>query len=181
MSVDKERRPADDEPDRLYAYEDEDYVPYVPLKKRRSDATHNRISGAQTNVLATEPKGEQPQDVKVPSLLETARELRTMDGQNKSQSDLEAEEAARFLEAQSMRKKLIGHAEVATDFAHREPLKRSWRAPKYILEQSPSRKSKIRKHYHVIVEGEDVPPIISSFQVCPSSLTKGHESAKMYG
>ncbi|SHO75755.1 Similar to S.cerevisiae protein DBP2 (ATP-dependent RNA helicase of the DEAD-box protein family) [Malassezia sympodialis ATCC 42132] len=114
-----------------------------------------------TQVPDREPS---PDQVKVPSLLETAREIRTSDDQKKNNYELGAEEQARFLEAQSMRKKLTGHSELARDIHYGEPLKRSWRAPKYILEQSDSQQKRIRKHYHVVVEGEHVPPIIPYFQ-----------------
>lgn len=106
-----------------------------------------------------------PAEFKVPSLLETTREMHTNNYQEKTKSDIEAEEEARFLEAQSMRKKLTGYTELALDIQYKEPLKRSWRAPTYILQQSESLQTKIRKHYHVIVEGEQLPPIIPYFEV----------------
>jgi len=172
MSLDKDSLPTTGEPDRLYAYEEEDYVPYVPLKKRRSEALKKHPSRAKMGSSVSEPTRESsPNQVKAPSLLETAREMQTRDIREKSKSDLEAEEEARFLETQSMRKKLTGHTELARDIQYKEPLKRSWQAPKYILELTDSQQRRIRKHYHVVVEGEHLPPIIPYFQVRDESYS----------
>lgn len=41
---------------------------------------------------------------------------------------------------------------------------RSWRAPRYILGMSEARHDRVRKKYHILVEGEGIPPPIKSFK-----------------
>lgn len=40
----------------------------------------------------------------------------------------------------------------------------SWRAPRYILAMSEARHDRVRKKYHILVEGEGIPPPIKSFK-----------------
>lgn len=40
----------------------------------------------------------------------------------------------------------------------------SWRAPRYILGMSEARHDRVRKKYHILVEGEGIPPPIKSFK-----------------
>ena len=65
-----------------------------------------------------------------------------------------------------------------------------WRPPKYIREKTAEQLVRIREKYHIVVEGEDVPPPIESFAVSsncipmlPASLTLdvvGYEDPKQY-
>lgn len=40
----------------------------------------------------------------------------------------------------------------------------SWRAPRYILGMSEARHDRVLKKYHILVEGEGIPPPIKSFK-----------------
>lgn len=40
----------------------------------------------------------------------------------------------------------------------------SWRAPRYILGMSEARHDRVRKKFHILVEGEGIPPPIKSFK-----------------
>lgn len=42
----------------------------------------------------------------------------------------------------------------------------SWRPPKYIRERSQEQHQRLREKYHILVDGEDVPPPIEDFAVC---------------
>lgn len=65
----------------------------------------------------------------------------------------------------------------------------SWRPPKYIREKSAEERVRIREKYHIVVEGEDIPPPIESFTVSSNHLicclpkmdsVVGHEDTEQY-
>ena len=41
----------------------------------------------------------------------------------------------------------------------------SWRPPRYIRERTEAQHAKLRDKYHILVEGEDIPPAIEKFSV----------------
>jgi ATP-dependent RNA helicase DDX41 len=47
----------------------------------------------------------------------------------------------------------------------------SWVPPKYIRERSEEQHHKLREKYHILVDGEDIPPPIEHFTVSLSSLS----------
>ena len=46
----------------------------------------------------------------------------------------------------------------------------SWVPPKYICERSEEQHRKLREKYHIIVDGEDIPPPIEHFAVSLDSF-----------
>ena len=40
-----------------------------------------------------------------------------------------------------------------------------WNPPRYILEAPESKNNRIRKKWHILVEGDNIPPPIKSFKV----------------
>ena len=40
----------------------------------------------------------------------------------------------------------------------------SWKPPRYIMGMPPARHDRVRKKYHILVDGEAVPPPIKSFR-----------------
>lgn len=52
---------------------------------------------------------------------------------------------------------------------HSTDLSLSWRPPAFIRERSEEKHAAIRDKYHIIVEGDDVPPPIETFKVCCDS------------
>jgi ATP-dependent RNA helicase DDX41 len=54
--------------------------------------------------------------------------------------------------------------EIATGIRYKEPLKTTWRPPRYIAEKSESFHEAVRSKWHIIVEGEDCAPPIKSFR-----------------
>lgn len=41
---------------------------------------------------------------------------------------------------------------------------RSWTPPRYVLSMSEERHERVRKKYHILVEGDGIPPPIKSFK-----------------
>lgn len=143
------------------------YVPYVPLKKRRTAELEGlreigRLPGrldersearAETSASgAASPK---------PSLLHEAEALRAAD--HRSPRAREAQEDEHVANAHAARRKLRSDAELARGIEYTEPIRRSWTAPRYVRERSAERNDSLRRHYRVAVDGADPPPIITHF------------------
>ena len=144
---------------------DEEYVPYVPLKKRRTAELERLRRVGRPGALAgkevdEEPSGE-PEAPPPPSLLHSADALRTTDSE--AQAARDAADDERIASAHSTRRKLLSDVELARGIQYTEPMKRSWTAPRYVRERSAARNEALRKKYHLTVEGADIPPIISDF------------------
>ncbi|NXJ16016.1 DDX41 helicase, partial [Odontophorus gujanensis] len=65
--------------------------------------------------------------------------------------------------------------EMAKGITYDDPIKTSWRAPRYILAMSEARHDRVRRKYHILVEGEGIPPPIKSFKEMkfPAAILRG--------
>lgn len=134
--------------------DDEDtYVPYVPLKKRRM-----LERGENVNENVPREPTARPQ-----TLLEEARELRARMQDTKSRAQAEEEEEAQILEAHVAQKKLAVHAEIAQNNQYSKPVPRTWRAPHFVRKRTADENEAIRHKYGVRVDGSNPPPLISNF------------------
>lgn len=80
--------------------------------------------------------------------------------------DKKREEEEAILKAQSAgQKKLAGVGDLAKGIVYTERLKTSWTPPAYIRKRSEAENNRIRDKYHILVEGEDIPPPIAEFKV----------------
>jgi len=61
-------------------------------------------------------------------------------------------------------KPLISVKERAKDTVYTEPIKTSWKAPQYILNRTESEHQQVRNQLHIVVEGDNVPPPITTFK-----------------
>ena len=74
-------------------------------------------------------------------------------------------EEEKILESVAENKALMGVAELAKGIQYEEPIKTSWRPPRVVLQLGEERHEKIRKKLRILVEGEDVPPPLTSFKL----------------
>ena len=129
--------------------------------------------------------------------------------ESKKTAGEKAQEAdAEILEAIKSRRKLASDMELAQGIQYTEPLETryaeylpvlsrshidvtniSWRPPRYIRDRTADQDQKLRDKYHILVEGEDIPPPIEHFTVrtLPSkSLARalipeiGYENSRTY-
>ena len=154
--------------------DDESHEPYVPLKKRRIELMKRKKCGVEVS-QDRERSVSPPKPTKAPSLVQEARELRERLRDTKTREDAQVEEERKILEAHTTRKKLAGYAEIAQNIQYTEPILRSWRPPQFVRSRTEEQNEIIRKRYHVFVEGQDPPPLISNFRdmkvpVCILSL-----------
>eukprot|EP00960_Hanusia_phi_P027299 746751-Hanusia_phi.AAC.3 len=68
------------------------------------------------------------------------------------------------LEDLSQKKALMGVQELANDVKYTEPMKTDWRPPRHIRETTEEERDKLRRKWHIIAEGEDIPPPIKDFK-----------------
>ena len=68
------------------------------------------------------------------------------------------------LEDLSAKKALVSVKEFANDVQYTEPMKTDWRPPRHIRETTEAERDKQRKKWHIIVDGEDIPPPVKDFK-----------------
>jgi len=101
----------------------------------------------------------------VESLLERAAALQQNRTEEEKKQDKRKEEEERILRESSkvQSNALQGASELAHGVIYKDPMPSSWTVPRYILEQGEPAWLKIRKEWHMEVEGETVPPPMKRF------------------
>ncbi|KAF7311682.1 DEAD-box ATP-dependent RNA helicase 35 [Mycena kentingensis (nom. inval.)] len=184
MSSPPKRRRVERSPAPTYKLDDEDdsYEPYIPVAQRRKEklAKFNAWAGpsAQTSTRSRQQEAEENEDAEKEEerRREEARRERTLlveaqevlsrkaaeDAKKTAAEKAEAEDAE-ILEAMKSRRKLASDLELAKGISYTESLQTSWRPPHYIRDRSNAHHQRVRDKYHVLIEGENVPPPIENF------------------
>ncbi|KAJ8704885.1 hypothetical protein PYW08_012205 [Mythimna loreyi] len=170
----------------------DNYEPYVPVKERKKQQLMKlgRI-GQLAAEAAAEPKSSSDNDPDDEtsqeewgrrynvSLLDQHSELkRIAEARALSAAERQAREEEHILESVAQSKALMGVAELAKGIQYEEPIKTSWRPPRCILELPEERHERVRRQLRILVEGEDVPPPIKTFQHMkfPKGILRGLEA-----
>lgn len=171
----------------LYTYSDEEdqdhgahaSSSFVPVKQRRLQQMQQLQSRASNGTLPStsqlndhideeEQAAMQHEQTRTKqSLLDQSRALREKklaEEGEKTQAEIDAEEERKILEAHAARRKLASDLELAKGIAYTEPIKTSWRAPRFILQRSETENEALRERNHILADGLDIPPIITSFR-----------------
>lgn len=185
---DSRKRTRDEDPE-LAAFlaeaETDNYTPYVPVKLRKQkqldaiarkkeqkfleenrEAIEEEKRAEELLALEREAKLGVSREV---SLLDQSEEIRKREA-NISAKELklrqqQREEEMLLREANQVQTNALKSAqEIANDIQYAENLRTSWTAPRFILEQPEEVHENTRKKWHILVEGEDVPPPIKSFK-----------------
>ncbi|TPX31469.1 hypothetical protein SmJEL517_g05206 [Synchytrium microbalum] len=182
----RRKRPRDDEDDvkQEETQSPQEYVPYVPLKQRREAKAAKFASHiSSTKRSATNPdeddddhhqRNDQDDDNDTDkpaqartnvSLIDQAAELRKQqEGQHqKTEMELKIEEEEQILAAQTRKKQLFSDKELAQGIVYEKPMKTSWTPPSYISHTTEREREELRKKWHIIAEGDNIPPPIKSF------------------
>ncbi|KIM87685.1 hypothetical protein PILCRDRAFT_815266 [Piloderma croceum F 1598] len=184
-SAPKRRRIQRSQSPTYYELDDQDdsYEPYIPVAQRREaklakltswGASSEKEKAKKQLDELEERRDEEEEEAK---RKEKARKERTllMEAQDvhskKAEEDAKktegekAEEAdAEILAAIANRRILASDMELAKGISYSEPLKTSWRPPKYIRDKSEEEHRKLREKFHILVDGDDIPPPIEHFQ-----------------
>ncbi|KAJ1908686.1 hypothetical protein IWQ60_011582 [Tieghemiomyces parasiticus] len=157
----------------------DDYVPYVPIDQRRREQAErlHKIGRSVPRTDASDSESDKddassgpgsPRAVRstVP-LFDQALELRLkqgQDGRELSAVDKDLEEEAEILKTVARRKQLASDRELAKGIQYTEPMTTTWRPPAFIRDQPPTVADAVRQKYHILVDGEDIPPPIKHFR-----------------
>ncbi|EIW85332.1 P-loop containing nucleoside triphosphate hydrolase protein [Coniophora puteana RWD-64-598 SS2] len=178
------RRRVQRSPSPTFKYDDEDdsYEPYVPVAQRRA-AKLAKLSSFGVNSdrqkakkqleelleledAEREEEKRRERARKERTLLVEAQEVhsrRAVEDAKKTEVEKAEEADAEILAAIASRRKLASDMELAKGISYLESLKTTWNPPKYILDQTEEHHRQIREKYHIIVDGEDIPPPIEHF------------------
>ncbi|KAN0075310.1 P-loop containing nucleoside triphosphate hydrolase protein [Tylopilus felleus] len=186
-----------------YKLDDEDntYEPYIPVAQRR-EARLAKLSALSSGSDARAKARKQLEELleredaereeerrregarKERTLLLEAQEVHSRKAaEDAKKTDVEkAEEAdAEILAAIATRRKLASDLELAKGIQYSESLKTSWRPARYIRERTEEQHQRLREKYHIIVDGEDIPPPIEHFEdmKIPDSMLQFLKSKKI--
>ncbi|RVE44489.1 hypothetical protein evm_010893 [Chilo suppressalis] len=170
----------------------DNYEPYVPVKERKKQKL---LKLGRLGQLAAEASAEQksssdndPDDETSQeewgrrynvSLLDQHSELKRLaEARALSAAERQAREEQHILESVAQSKALMGVAELAKGIQYEDPIKTSWRPPRCILDLPEERHERVRQELRILVEGEDVPPPIKTFQHMkfPKGILRGLEA-----
>ncbi|KAL9240183.1 hypothetical protein vseg_014431 [Gypsophila vaccaria] len=146
--------------------EDEGYVEYVPVQKRRAMEAQKILQrkGGMTVVREGESeteKGNKEEEAK-PSLLVKATQLKKEVPEVSPTEQMVLQEKE-MIEHLSDRKTLMSVRELAKGITYSEPLWTGWKPPLWIRRITHKQCDRIRKQWHIIVEGDHIPPPIKNF------------------
>lgn len=142
---------------------DDDYVEYVPVAKRRAiEAQKILLRKGQATTLDDDIEMQKLLEVK-PSLLVKASQLKK-EQPEVTQTEQIVQQEKEMIENLSDRKTLMSVRELAKGITYTEPLLTGWKPPLPIRRMSKKACDIIRKQWHIIVDGEDIPPPIKNFK-----------------
>jgi len=174
--------------------EDDDYVPYIPVKQRRrmeletaakrmgraealklseTQMDNGKTSSAEEDDIELEPAVGPNSKI---SLFDQHADLKQRaEDRKESVKEKQLKEEAKLLESVAEKSALMGVAELAKGIAYTEAIKTGWKPPTYVREAPPERHDRIRKRLHILVEGRHIPPPCKTFKEMklPSSVIKG--------
>ncbi|KAF7270229.1 ATP-dependent RNA helicase abstrakt [Rhynchophorus ferrugineus] len=158
--------------------EDENYIPYVPVKERKKqqllklgrlgqlkDAEQNKTKSSSENETAEDDEEDEIWGRKnnIP-LLDQHNELRKLaEAKKVSAVERQLKKEEEILEIVAEKKALMGVSELAKGIQYNNPIKTSWKPPRYIVAMSHLRHEKIRHELRILVEGEEIPPPLRTF------------------
>ncbi|CAH2053307.1 unnamed protein product, partial [Thlaspi arvense] len=136
---------------------DDGFVPYVPVALRREMEYKKmlRVKGKVSELQVTPAEDR-------PSLLVQATHLRRNLPEVSATEQIVSEEKE-MMEQLSAKKTLMSVRELAKGITYTEPLLTGWKPPLRIRKMSSKQMDLIRKQWHIIVNGEDIPPPIKHF------------------
>lgn len=158
---------------------EDDYVPYVPVKERKQQqllklGRLGQLKEAEQSKPKSSSENETNEDDEedeiwgrknnIP-LLDQHTELRKLaEAKKVSAVEKQLKKEEEILEIVAEKKALMGVSELAKGIQYRDPIKTSWRPPRYILQRPSVTHEKLRSSLRILVEGEDIPPPLKTFR-----------------
>ncbi|KAK1563221.1 hypothetical protein Q3G72_024258 [Acer saccharum] len=148
---------------KLKMAEDDNYVEYVPVAKRRAMEAQKILQRkGKSSVLEDELENSKLAEAK-PSLLVKSSQLKR-DQPEISPTEQIVQQEKEMIEHLPDRKTLMSVRELAKGITYTDPLLTGWKPPLPIRRMSKKACDLIRKQWHIIVDGEDIPPPIKNFK-----------------
>lgn len=143
----------------------DDIQEYIPVRKRRlmeAQQLLQRKGKGMPSSLGDEHDPEKAAEAK-PSLLVKSSQLK------KDQPEITVTEALviqekEMIERLSEKKQLMSVRELAKGIHYTEPMQTGWKPPSAIRSLSERDCDEIRKQWHILVEGDDIPPPTKNFK-----------------
>jgi ATP-dependent RNA helicase DDX41 len=144
--------------------EDDDYEEYVPVAKRRAMEAQKILQRKGKASAAIDDDSEKLRVVETkPSLLVKASQLKK-DQPEVSITEQIIQQEKEMIESLPDNKTLKSVRELAKGITYTEPLPTGWKPPLYIRRMSKKDCELMRKQWHIIVDGEEIPPPIKNFK-----------------
>lgn len=144
--------------------EEDDYVEYVPVAKRRALEAQKILQRKGKASAATDDDLEKQRVAETkPSLLVKASQLKREQPEI-SVTEQIVQQEKEMIENLSDRKTLMSVRELAKGITYTEPLPTGWKPPLHVRRMSKKECDLIRKQWHIIVDGGDIPPPIKNFK-----------------
>lgn len=155
--------------------EDDDYTPYISVKERKKQQLiklgHIVNISKETKQSSSENEDNDTEKEEVwgrkfnISLLDQHTELKKIAEAKKiSAVEKQLKEEEKILESVAERKALMAASELAKAIVYEDPIKTSWKPPRYVLLQSNQKQEELRTKLRILVEGEEVPPPVKTFK-----------------
>ncbi|KAL4559899.1 hypothetical protein LXL04_032045 [Taraxacum kok-saghyz] len=142
---------------------EDDYEEYIPIAKRRAMEAQKILQRkGQASTLEDETEKSKQVETK-PSLLVKASQLKR-DQPEVTPTEHAVQQEKEMMENLSDRKTLMSVRELAKGITYSEPLPTGWKPPLPIRRMSQKASDGIRKQWHIIVDGDEIPPPIKNFK-----------------
>lgn len=145
------------------------------LQRRRKGAAEEEQQDS-----GSEPRGDEDDIPLGPqsnvSLLDQHQHLKEKaEARKESAKEKQLKEEEKILESVAEGRALMSVKEMAKGITYDDPIKTSWTPPRYVLSMSEERHERVRKKYHILVEGDGIPPPIKSFKEMklPAAILRG--------
>lgn len=168
----------DEEEKKQEESEDDNYTPYISVKERKKQQLLKlgrlvQLTNEESQIGKSSSENEHDSDMNQEemgrkyniSLLDQHTELKKM-AESKKVSEVEKQlkEEEKILESVAEKKALMGVAELAKGIQYEDPIKTSWKPPRYVLAKPPYVHDAIRHRMKILAEGEDIPPPLKTFK-----------------
>ena len=151
--------------------DDDEGEVYIPIKQRRAMKLQQQQAVNQIQSRDKRARGllAEPEDVSKPkkrSLLdERAEQLASGDMVTLSKEEEKIQEEGNILNAiDTNYRPLKSVKEIAKGVEYSDSMSTGWRPPAHIRNMSDEEQQEIRDKWHILVEGEGIPPPIKSFK-----------------
>ncbi|CAG0922687.1 unnamed protein product [Notodromas monacha] len=156
--------------------------PYVPIRKRKAakPATSDERRPTLSRFVPETTTGVEQIDQ--PSLLDQHAELKRLaEAQAETKVEKQLKEEEKILESVAEKRALMAVGELAKGIQYDTPLTTGWKPPTYISDLPNSCHDALRRKLRILVEGENVPPPIRTFEEMkfPEPILRGLRETKI--